>query len=315
MRVAFHSNQLCLRGTEVALFDYAHHNERILGNESVILTNRNAPNHDVKAIQRFGNRFPVFAYNEIGELDAMLAQAGADVLYCIKAGVRDGVVSERVKTVVHAVFQFHEPHGQVYAYVSQWLSKHMTNGAAPFVPHMIDLPACDEDLRAELGIPTGAIVFGRYGGFETFDLPFVREAVEEVAAADPQRYFLFLNTERFGQTLPNIKFLESSAELLSKVKFINTCDAMLHGRRSGETFGLAVGEFSVRNKPVLTWSGSVEKAHIEILGSKAFCYADKAQLLPMLREPQFPKAETWDCYSDTFSPVKVMEKFRAVFLS
>jgi len=38
MKIAFHSGQLSLRGTEIALFDYARQNEDRLGNESVILS-------------------------------------------------------------------------------------------------------------------------------------------------------------------------------------------------------------------------------------------------------------------------------------
>ena len=34
MKIAFHDNQLCERGTTVALYDYAHHNETILGNSA-----------------------------------------------------------------------------------------------------------------------------------------------------------------------------------------------------------------------------------------------------------------------------------------
>jgi hypothetical protein len=36
--IAFLSNKLTLRGTEVALYDYADYNEKILGNKSVIIT-------------------------------------------------------------------------------------------------------------------------------------------------------------------------------------------------------------------------------------------------------------------------------------
>ena len=44
-------------------------------------------------------------------------------------------------------------------------------------------------------------------------------------------------------------------DLNYKVKFINTCDAMIHARAMGETFGLAVAEFSKKNKPVIFVSG------------------------------------------------------------
>ena len=36
--VAFLSNKLTLRGTEVAIYDYAHYNETLLGNKSVMIT-------------------------------------------------------------------------------------------------------------------------------------------------------------------------------------------------------------------------------------------------------------------------------------
>ena len=63
MKVAFHSNQLCIRGTSVQMFDYAVHNEEILGNESIIIYDEawgewNQP----LGISKFKERFPVFSY-------------------------------------------------------------------------------------------------------------------------------------------------------------------------------------------------------------------------------------------------------------
>ncbi len=40
MKIAFHSNQLSIRGTEVVLFDYAHYNKLLLGNESFIISRK-----------------------------------------------------------------------------------------------------------------------------------------------------------------------------------------------------------------------------------------------------------------------------------
>ena len=37
---------------------------------------------------------------------------------------------------------------------------------------------------------------------------------------------------------------------------------MIHGRSDGETFGLAVAEFSVANKPVITYSESKDREHL-----------------------------------------------------
>jgi len=50
-----------------------------------------------------------------------------------------------------------------------------------------------------------------------------------------------------------------------KARFFATCDIMLHARLHGETFGLAVGEFAVLGKPVITFAGSRERAHLEML--------------------------------------------------
>ena len=55
-------------------------------------------------------------------------------------------------------------------------------GACPVVPHMVR-PALPNGpcMRAELGIPADAVVVGRYGGYESFDVDAAREAVLELA--------------------------------------------------------------------------------------------------------------------------------------
>ena len=50
------------------------------------------------------------------------------------------------------------------------------------------------------------------------------------------------------------------------MKFVNASDCMIHARARGETFGLAIAEFSIRNKPIIAYSNPPEKAHLDILG-------------------------------------------------
>ena len=38
--IAFHDNNLCLRGTTNAMYAYADYNEKILGNKSIILSSQ-----------------------------------------------------------------------------------------------------------------------------------------------------------------------------------------------------------------------------------------------------------------------------------
>ena len=69
--------------------------------------------------------------------------------------------------------------------------------------------------------------------------------------------------------------LETHLDKEFKMKFVNTSDFMIHGRARGETFGLAIAEFSIRNKPIIAFSNPPEKAHLEILGEKCLIYKDK----------------------------------------
>lgn len=315
MIIAFHTNQLSLRGTEIASYDYADHNEKILGNESIIIT-RNPDvwkYSDSKAIEKFQKRFKVFFYSDFSEVEKILNDQLVDIFYALKAGMNDGVVSKGRKTVIHSVFQYHEPHGDVYAYVSEWLGKQYNS---PFVPHMVTLADTDENLRDQLGIPKDAVVFGRYGGYETFDMLQVKYLVQEIAQKNNNIYFLFMNTEKFSDpSQKNIIYLDGTSDMIEKTKFINTCDAMLHARMKGESFGLAIAEFSIRNKPVLCSKFAVDKAHFDLLKDKGIYYGDNSHLASLLENPIYLNDKTvdWNCYRD-YTPEKVMDKFNKVFL-
>ena len=161
MKIMFHSNQLSLRGTEVAMYDYAHYNEEILHNSSIIASKRLGQHHPL-AVHKFQSRFTVIYYDNLDELQKYADENNIDIFYTIKAGENDGVLLKGVKNCVHVVFKNREPHGEVYAYVSEWLRQEMSGGTLPFVPHMVTLPQETESLRRELGIPEHAIVFGRH---------------------------------------------------------------------------------------------------------------------------------------------------------
>jgi hypothetical protein len=100
---------------------------------------------------------------------------------------------------------------------------------------------------------------------------------------------------------------------LEKAKFLATCDAMLHARWHGETFGLAVGEFAVLGKPVITFSESREKAHLEMLGNQALLYRHAGELMQILREffPHRTQGTEYEIFAD---PKVVMELFQKRFL-
>jgi hypothetical protein len=89
---------------------------------------------------------------------------------------------------------------------------------------------------------------------------------------------------------------------------------MIHARKKGETFGLAIGEFSLRRKPVICWFWSFYRFHIQVLGGHGIYYRTPAELYRILMS--FEKSvERPDGYSERLNPHWVLEQFEAVFLS
>ncbi|MCK9416553.1 glycosyltransferase family 1 protein [Candidatus Dojkabacteria bacterium] len=314
MNIAFHSNQLSLRGTEVSMYDYAKYNEEILGNKSIII----AKHPDVwnyshpLAIEKFSKKFPTFFYHNFNEVEKCLDDNNVDVFYAQKSGQCDDVVQKNRKSIIHAVFQHYEPHGDVYAYISEWLGKKYNS---PYVPYMVTLPDIKDNLRKELSIPNNAIVFGRHGGAETFNVPYVQNVVRKIAENRKDIFFIFLYTNKFtDDSLKNVIYLNGSEDLIYKVKFINTCDAMLHARIVGETFGLAVAEFSLLNKPVITkLNNNRESAHIEMLGPKGIYYSGEIELINIVNNFKPDNTKDWNAYRD-YNPENIMNIFNNVFL-
>lgn len=316
MKIGFHTNGLSLRGTEIALYDYAHNNQKLLGNESVIFYRRNYP-VDQSVFEKFSKQFKLLPYDGQKELNHLIEQEKVDLTYFIKSGERDDAICESSPALIHAVFPTkpEEFHGDKYAFVSQWLSKEYSNNKIPFVPHMIELPENDENLRAKLGIPENATVLGWYGGSDSFNLDFVKKEVGEAVQRRSDLYFLFMNMTPFAKH-EKLLFLPGKSDLDYKVSFINTCDGMLHARGIGESFGLACGEFSIKGKPVITYALSPQRSHIEILGDKAILYKGKKDLADIFQNFHrgIQNEKNWDAYSGHFNAKVVMEKFEEVFI-
>ena len=314
MKIAFHSSQLCLRGTEIALYDYAYYNRQLLGNDSIIIAYKHG---NMDAYEKFKKEFEVFLYDDYSEVTRIVASENVDAIYSIKAGFNDHKMVPNAKNLVHAVFQYCDPHGDKYAYVSEWLSNNLCGGSVPFVPHMVDIVRFNHNgtLYEELNIPTTATVLGYYGGSDSFNIEFVQKAVIDVALNNKDYYFIFMNVDRFCD-LSNVIFMPGSFDMHRKVAFINTCDACLHARMKGESFGLTIAEFSMLNKPSFINSFSVDSAHVHMLGDKAIKYHNFNSVKELILTAKTIKnTKTNWCAYDDYTPEKVMEKFKTVFLT
>lgn len=315
MKIGFHSNQLGLRGTEVALYEYAYYAREYLNITPYIISDKNA---NLDALEKFSNTFSVLLYNHFSEVTKFVEVNKLDAIYYQKAGEFDNKVVPNAENLVHAVFQKKQPHGQKYAYISKWLANAME--WPHYVPYIVDITKHlhDMDLRDCLSIPKTSFVFGYHGGKDSFNIPWVKDAVQNVVNIRSDCHFIFMNVEPFGEPHSNIIFLEGTHDMQKKVAFINTCDAMLHARNGGESFGLSVAEFSSLNKPVLTttWANVPlnDLAHIDMLGNKSILYTpDSLQNILQNIQHSDVKNTDWNAYLN-YSSEKVMDKFKQVFL-
>lgn len=311
MKIAFYANHLTERGTAVALYDYARFSRELLGHDCLVLYDSTYPENDPKVVARFQSQFELIPCGDFTEADLNVARESCDLLYVLKSGKRDGLVSKTVQTIVHAVFptSVKEVHGAAFAFVSEWLSHMVSRDLIPWVPHIVSVAEIDDEMRSELAIPEEALVFGCYGGQSSFDIGFVKSSViPRVLESSPSTWFLFMNIQPFIDH-PRVIFLPSSVDLHVKTAFINTCDAMIHARFRGETFGLAVGEFSLRGKPVLTYGNSRERAHLAALGSSAQTYRTPEEAFALLTGFDKASPSAADTYRTRFSPSPVMRMF------
>jgi len=321
MKIAFHANPLCHRGTTTATLDYAKYNQEILGNESVILYNKSPvinyddpgiTPQDPSVVEYVKSNFTTLGYDDFSEVEQLCRDNNITHFYNLKAGYNDGVLVPGVKNLVHVVFNCYQPHGDKYAYVSSWLSRVASNDTTQYVPHIVTLPLeAKTDWRDRIGIPRDSIVVGRYGGLNQFDIPFAMEVVYHYAISHPNYVFVFVNTRPFCN-LPNVLFLPPIIPPQEKTDFILSCDAMLHARSDGESFGLALCEGLFHNKPVFSYAGGRDKHHVDLLNGTGLLFNTGVELLT-----QLDNISLYDTYGNIvsqFNPENVMRKFQEVFL-
>ena len=259
-------SSLEIKGTHKETITYNPTQEIILPNFIWKYHHAKNPPSSASVLEKFSKHFQLCPYEGQSELNQFIEQEKIDLTYFIKSGERDDAICESSPALIHAVFPTkpEEFHGDKYAFVSEWLSKEYSNQKVPFVPHMIELPHHEDNLRAQFNIPESATVLGWYGGSDSFNLDFVKQEVLTASDKRTDLYFLFMNIEPFAQH-ERLGFLAGNSDLIYKVKFINTCDGMLHARGIGESFGLACGEFSIKGKPVITYALSPQRSHTSTL--------------------------------------------------
>jgi hypothetical protein len=314
------------RGTETSIFNYAKYNEEILNNKSYIVA---FTENKIRKLgwdifgrlsyDKFKNRFTVIEIDEIKDITNVIDELNIDYFYTQTGGDNDVYEFENksiwknCKTIKHCVFNTRVPESDYYISISNCINNNCGT-SYPVLPLLVDLPKVEGDLRNELNIPKDAIVIGRYGGYYEFNISFVYQCIFNILQKNNNIYFLFMNTKPFGEH-PRIIYLNPSTDLNYKSLFVNSCSAMIHARSMGETFGMAVGEFSLMNKPIIT-SNSGDNEHILILKDKANIYNSPDELNYIFENIAtiISSRNDWNAYKD-YNPYTIMELFNKLLLS
>ena len=97
--------------------------------------------------------------------------------------------------------------------------------------------------------------------------------------------------------------------------YVAACDAMIHARHLGESFGLSIAEFLYHNKPVLSWEGGFDRNHINWLSDYDLIYKDEVDLYDrMMNFSQTNKFVEYSKIVQEYNPSNVMRKFHDIFL-
>ena len=354
-RLAFVS--VCTRGSGITVYDYADFGEALLGWRRPLFICTPAPStkgHNdplyIRIVQAMVSRFGAENVVQLpswppapARLDEEVRRHNITDVFLEKSGLRDGVLTRvhGVRNLVHATVYGTQPHGDVYARVGSSIGGH-----GPIVPPVVRPPpagsstlrgpnairgVCEWSRGACPTIPHDATVFCRHGGAQQFNIGWAREAVVEVAnrsVSDGTKiYFAFLTTSACASSFclcaphncPHERVILLPPET-DKHTFIRTCDAMLHARKEGETFGLAIGEFAVANKPIITanFSRRIDQTKLEhhaILGATGVYYRNKSALIQILLD--FDRTDAirhdWRAYTQ-FEPRATMRRFDEVYL-
>lgn len=309
-KIILHDNSLNIRGTTVAIFDYGYYLKR-MGYDIEIMYNANDTATDNLVVDKFINEFGnvIHSYSDYNIMQDIINDISPDYFFAIKGGNYDGVVSnnKNVENLIMAVGMSRDIHGDKYYYCSSWLSM-MCGG--DYVPHMINIPNVDGDLRDKYNIPKDAIVITRTGGHGTFDIDFVRQAIINTIDIRNDVYYIMQNVDRFINH-ERVIFIDKMVSMIDKVKLINTSDYLLHARKQGESFGITIGEFSVKNKGIISYANSIEKNHNLILGDDALWYNTYDDICGILKS--IDKKDYPNMYKD-YLPSVVMDRFKNKYL-
>lgn len=235
--------------------------------------------------------------------------------------------------ITHAVFRNFDPHGDVYAYVSQWLFeaskkrfyfsylffrfRNRRNLSTKVLawPHFIDWPPTNNsttsDFRKIHNISENSVVIGRIGGFSEFSDPVAQKAIVRLLNIRTDIVCVFINTKPFLDH-PRMLYLPPLERNLVK-DFYEACDILINGRRMGESFGYSIVEPLSLGKPVIAphWIRNIfmDKNHVRLLKKSGTLYRSQKHLERIVEKISNGSysSEHWKSLASEYDSEKAME--------
>lgn len=314
MKVGFYLKEVNFRGITNSIYSFSKNNEKILKNKSFIFYNPESVENKSEAIKSFKKKFKIYKTKNPDELEKYCKKFKLDRIYFQREGFKDYLIKD-TKNIIHAIFPENtlSYHGFRYAFISKWLSKVSSNNKYPYVPLPVELINTNKNLRKKFNIPKNAKVIGYHGGNSSFDLDFVRDLIKELVNKNNKIYFMFMNIDKFISS-NKVIFLKGTLNQFKKVKFINTCDAMLHARSLGESFGISCAEFAIKNKLILAYGFCRHRAHFDICRNNIIPYFSYNDLKKKIIKLNKKKKINYKL-KKKLSEKKTIKIFEKVFLS
>ena len=326
-RLLFHSDGISERGTTTSIVGYM--SALLAEGHEITWVTPDASINDLEIINRYSDLFNIEVYKDFKDFGNS-AKHKHDWAYFMKKGENDGKIIEGIPSSVHSVFKYYQPHGDVYAYISKWLANSSASLAIPFlprkvknripnpivrlpwVPYGVDLPNATQSLRSEWGIPEEAKLILRYGGKETFDIPWVLQEITWQLNNRKDFYFVGVNTEKFVSH-PRAIFLPTVYSITEKANMLSSADVVLHGRLQGESFGMVILEAMQAGKEVLSWKGGWDRNHVKLLAPECL-YSNQKDLHRKLSISQSPATVSLNVTkANEYRISSVMPRFKKVF--
>jgi hypothetical protein len=339
-----HNNELTYRGDATNTQNVA----LMLKHEeinTVVVTPKSDRNHQGRISEMRASGIIVEEYKSEKDLISLSKSFNVSHSMFVHDGRYRNFWIPNTKHLVHAVFNNYEPHGDVYAYVSEWLYKHALKSKnsrtlveikdikassnnpykvgesvnTTWVPHTV-MPKIGDGayFRVANKIARESFLIGRIGGYTEFNDPAAKSAVMSILEKNKNVVFLFVNTKPFILH-SNVKYMGYISET-QKWDFYQACDLLLNGRLMGESFGFSIVEPLMLGKPILgpdsIRNKNMDKHHIDILEPMHLLYKSKRDLEKKINKIMENQIESHKLklLVEKFSVDKIRQRFINEFL-